>query len=251
MINIKNITKTYNKKLVLDDVSAEIKKGKITSLVGANGAGKSTLLGIIARFIKQDTGDIFLENNALDKYKNSEIAIKVAVLKQANNLNIRLTVRELVAFGRYPHNKGRLTNADNQKIDEALKWLSLEDMQHKYIDQLSGGQRQRAFIAMTVAQDTDYIFLDEPLNNLDMKHSKDIMVTLRKLVDKLNKTIIIVLHDINFASCYSDEIIAMKEGKIVLKGAPKEIMCECAIKNVFDVNCQIIDAHGNKICIYQ
>src|SRR5690606_2693720 len=137
-------------------------------------------------------------------------AKKVSILKQSNQINLRLTVRELVSFGRFPYSQGRLTEEDWVCVDEAIRYMELEELQHEYLDELSGGQRQRAFIAMVIAQDTDYILLDEPLNNLDMKHAVQIMKTLRKLVDERGKTVVLVIHDINFASVYSDYIVALK-----------------------------------------
>lgn len=128
---------------------------------------------------------------------------------------MNITVEQLVNFGRFPYSKGRMKKEDYEQVEYALDLLQLQSIRHRNIKTLSGGQRQRAYIAMTIAQDTDYILLDEPLNNLDMKHSVQIMQTLRRLCKDLNKTIVIVLHDINFASCYSDDIIALKNGEIV------------------------------------
>ncbi|MCL2847550.1 MAG: ATP-binding cassette domain-containing protein [Firmicutes bacterium] len=250
MFEVKNITKIYNGKAVLDDVSLAFETGCITSLVGANGAGKSTLLSIMARLLKQDGGEVFFEDKNIKEIKSVDIAKRIAVLRQNNNLSIKLTVRELVAFGRFPHSKGRLRKEDNFMIDKALDYLALTDMQHKFIDQLSGGQRQRAFVAMVVAQDTDHIMLDEPLNNLDMKHSSSIMKILRNLVDETKKTIIIVVHDINYASSYSDKIVALKDGKLILHAAPVDIMKESVIKEVFDVDCEIVEHNGRSICVY-
>ena len=250
MFEVKNITKMYGTRKVLDDVSLTFKTGCITSLVGANGAGKSTLLSIIARFLKQDSGSVFFEGKNINEYKNMEIAQKVASLRQANSFNLRITVRELVAFGRFPHSKGRIKAADNVIIDKALEYMHITDMQHKFIDQLSGGERQRVFIAMILAQDTDHILLDEPLNNLDMKQSASIMKNLRSIVDETKKTIIIVVHDINCASCYSEEIVALKNGKLMLQAPPEDFMLEPVIKEIFDVDCRIADVAGNKICVY-
>lgn len=127
---------------------------------------------------------------------------------------MNITVEQLVNFGRFPYSKGRMKKEDYEQVEYALDLLQLQNIRHRNIKTLSGGQRQRAYIAMTIAQDTDYILLDEPLNNLDMKHSVQIMQTLRRLCKDLNKTIVIVLHDINFASCYSDDIIALKMVKL-------------------------------------
>ncbi|MBF4296699.1 ATP-binding cassette domain-containing protein, partial [Vibrio anguillarum] len=154
----------------------------------------------------------------LADWDSKELAKHLAVLRQSNNINMRFTIRELVCFGRFPHSQGHLKDEDNKIVDTALEHLDITDIQYKYLDELSGGQRQMAFIAMVVAQDTDYIFLDEPLNNLDIKHSVEIMQTLRRLAHEFNKAIVIVIHDINFASCYSDNIVAMKKGQVVESG---------------------------------
>jgi len=235
---------------VLDNVSLTFKTGQITSLVGANGAGKSTLLSIMARFLKQESGEVLFEGRNIMEFKNVDIAKKVASLRQSNSFNIRITVRELVAFGRFPHSKGRIRKEDDIIIDRALEYMAITEMQNKYIDQLSGGERQRVFIAMILAQDTDHILLDEPLNNLDMKQSSSIMRNLRNIVDETKKTIIIVVHDINCASCYSEEIVALKNGKLVLQATPEEFMQEEVIKQIFDVDCNIAEVGGSKICVY-
>ena len=164
----------------------------------------------MSRLLNADSGEIYLNGELLNRKKSSDIAKQLAILKQTNNINLRLTIEDLVAFGRFPYSKGNLTQTDRTFIDNAIAYMNLDDIRHQYIDNLSGGQRQRAYIAMTLAQDTDYILLDEPLNNLDMKHSVQIMQVLRKLATELNKTVVIVIHDINFASCYSDYIVAMK-----------------------------------------
>ena len=174
----------------------------------------------------------------------------MGILKQSNHLNVRLTIRDLVAFGRFPHSQGNLTSEDQVKIDEALAYMQLEDIQHKFLDELSGGQRQRAFIGMVLAQDTDYIFLDEPLNNLDMKHSVQIMKMLRRITDELGKTVVIVIHDINFASCYSDEIIALQDGEIAVTGTVNEIMQASTLSKLYDMEFNVQEINDKKICVY-
>jgi len=250
MVEINALHKSYGTHPVLNGLSLNIEKGKITSFVGANGTGKSTLLSIIARFIKANSGEIFLEGQRIDSIKDFDMAKKVAVLKQTNNTHIKLSIRELVSFGRFPHSKGRLTDEDKAAIDQAIQYLALEEIQHKNIDEVSGGQRQLAFIAMVVAQDTDYILLDEPLNNLDMKHSVQIMKTLRRLVDERNKTIILVIHDINFASCYSDNIVALKNGNVWKHGTASEMINPENLKEVFDIDFNIQEVHDCKFCMY-
>lgn len=250
MIEVKNIVKEYNNNRVLDNVSLKIQKGKITSFIGPNGAGKSTLLSIISRLIDRDGGEVYIDGRELSKWDSEELAKKVSILKQFNHINIRLTVRELVSFGRFPYSQGRLTKEDWQKVDEAIKYMKLEDIQHKYLDNLSGGQKQRAFIAMVIAQDTEYILLDEPLNNLDMKHSVDIMKTLRRLANDLGKTIIIVIHDINFASCYSDHIVVLNNGRIAEEGPVDEILKEEVLEDIYELKFCIQTVGNNKICVY-
>ena len=210
MIEVKNITKTYGNKKVVDDVSLNIEEGKITSFIGPNGAGKSTLLSIISKLIKRETGQVIIDGKDVLEWDNKELAKKVSILRQTNNINIRLTIRELVEFGRFPHCGGNLKKEDIENVDQALKYMQLEDIQNKYLDELSGGQRQRAYIAMVIAQNTEYVLLDEPLNNLDMKHSVSMMKVFRRLVDELGKTVVIVMHDINFASVYSDNIVVLR-----------------------------------------
>lgn len=200
MVEVRNVSKQYGGKVVLEETSVTIQKGKITSFIGPNGAGKSTLLSIMSRLIKKDSGEIYIDGQEIGACDSKELAKKMSILKQANQINIRLTIKDLVSFGRFPYSQGRLTEEDWVHINQALSYMKLEDIQDKYLDQLSGGQCQRAFIAMVIAQDTDYIFLDEPLNNLDMKHSVEIMKLLKRLVEELGKTIVIVIHDINFAS---------------------------------------------------
>lgn len=250
MVEVKHVTKRYGNKNVIDNVSVQIAKGKITSFIGPNGAGKSTLLSMISRLISSDTGHILLDGKEVDKSKSNELAKKISILKQANHLNIRLTVRDLVSFGRFPYSQGRLTKEDKQYIDTAITYMELGEMENKYLDELSGGQRQRAFIAMVLAQDTEYILLDEPLNNLDMKHSVQIMKVLRRLVDDLGKTIILVLHDINFASCYSDHIIALKGGKIIKVGNTEEIINSAVLQEIYDMEIPTEVVNGNRICVY-
>lgn len=251
MVSLKNISKSYGDKRILDDVSVDFPRGKITSLIGGNGTGKSTLLSIVSRLIPKDKGDVFIIDENITNLDSKELAKKLSILKQSNHSNIRLTIRELVCFGRFPYTRGkRLCNQDCRIVREAIEYMSLEEIQDSYIDELSGGQKQRAFLAMVIAQDTDYILLDEPLNNLDMKHSVQIMKILKKLAKDLNKTIIIIIHDINYASCYSDYIATVKNGKISHFGTTDKIIQTDVLKDVFDIDFEIMQINGNKICLY-
>src|SRR5699024_10818586 len=157
MVQVKNVSKVYNRKKVVEDISVTIKKGKITSFIGPNGAGKSTLLAMLSRLIKNDEGEIIIDDKEIGERPSHELAKKVSILKQSNHINLRLSIRELVSFGRFPYSQGRLTARDWEYVDEAIHYVGLENRQDEYLDQLSGGQRQRAYIAMVIAQDTEYI----------------------------------------------------------------------------------------------
>ncbi|GAB2544451.1 iron ABC transporter ATP-binding protein [Gracilibacillus alcaliphilus] len=250
MVEVQEITKKYGNTAVVDQVSVSIPKGQITSFIGPNGAGKSTLLSIVSRLITKDSGEIIIDDEEISTVKNSTLAKKIAILKQSNHLNVRLTVKELVSFGRFPYSQGRLKKEDHRFINDAIEYMELTDMQDKFLDELSGGQKQRAFIAMVIAQDTDYILLDEPLNNLDMKHSVQIMKVLKRLVNDLGKTVVIVIHDVNFASVYSDYIVALKNGKIIHQGPKDAMIDQSVLRDVYDMDIQIQDIDQCKICLY-
>jgi iron complex transport system ATP-binding protein len=250
MIQVRELSKFYGKKAVVEKVNVNIHRGKITSFIGPNGAGKSTLLSMVSRLLDADTGEVLVDKDDVKKMKSNEFSKRVSILKQSNYMNVRLTIRELVSFGRFPHSRGRLTAEDVGIVDQAMEYMDLLGMQHDYLDELSGGQRQRAFIAMVIAQDTDYILLDEPLNNLDMKHSVQIMKILRRLVDELGKTVVIVLHDINFASVYSDRIVALKEGRVVKDGPTDDIITSEALRDIYDMDIPIKQMANCRICVY-
>lgn len=250
MISIRNVTHRYDKQVVLDDVGLTLPVGALTSIVGANGAGKSTLLSVVSRLIKPEHGTVFVDDLDVQTASADAIARRLAVLRQDNRITARLTVVDLVRFGRFPYSKGRLTPQDHQLVDEALDYLDLQPFRDRFLDQLSGGQRQRAYIAMILAQDTDYILLDEPLNNLDMKHASSMMTLLRRAADDLGKTIVLVLHDINFASCFSDHIVAMRDGKVVVQGGPADIMQRDVLREVFDMDIHVQDLHGVRLGIF-
>lgn len=250
MIEIKNISQSYGKENILKSVSLKIKDEKITALIGANGAGKSTLLGVISRLVPQSEGQVFIDDIDMATMKTVDVAKVLSVLKQSNHLNIKITVKELVTFGRYPHSKGRLKDIDHKKIEESLVYMKLKDIEDKYIDELSGGQKQRAYIAMVLAQDTKYIFLDEPLNNLDMRYAVEMMTILQNLVRDFKKTIVVVMHDINFAAAFCDYIVAMKDGVIVREGTSDEMMDKKTLDHVFDHDFCIAGLNGKKYCIY-
>ncbi|MCL2221279.1 MAG: ATP-binding cassette domain-containing protein [Oscillospiraceae bacterium] len=253
MIEVKNISQSYSRQSdneTLSDINITVRENTITALVGANGAGKSTLLSVMTNLLPAKSGQVMLDGVDVRKIKTSEIAKKVAFLKQTHHLSIRITIKDLVEYGRFPHCGGRLKDADKEKVAEAITYMNLEDLVDKYLDEISGGQRQRAFIAMILAQDTPYIFLDEPLNNLDIKYSVEMMKIVGKLVSDLGKTVVVVLHDINFAAAYAGHIIAMKDGKVYKEGAPLDVITPEVLDPVFDHNFHITKHDGRPICLY-
>lgn len=250
MITLENVSKKYSDTVTIGPVDIELKQGGITALVGPNGAGKSTILTMIGRLMEVDTGTITVGGMDVRKTPSKEVAKRLAILRQENYFVTRLTIRQLVGFGRYPHSQGRLTPDDERHIDEALEFLNLTELQDRYLDQLSGGQRQRAYVAMVLAQDTEYVLLDEPLNNLDMAHAVQMMKQLRRAADELGRTIVIVLHDINFAGRYADTIVAMNDGKITEAGSPDVIMCNETLSRVFGTEVEVIHDASGPLAVY-
>ena len=250
MIDLKEVSKNYGEKKVVTEVCLPIEEEKLTAFIGPNGAGKSTLLSMISRLISIDAGQIYLDHNEVKAWRSNELSQKLSILKQSNGVNLRITVRELVGFGRFPYSKGRLTRDDLEMIDYALEKLGLVEMAEEKIDTLSGGQLQRAYIAMILAQDTEYILLDEPLNNLDMSHAVQLMKTLRRLVEEEHKTILLVIHDINFAATYADEIVAMKAGEIFAHGTMEEMIQPQILNALYDMEIKICELDGKRFCMY-
>ncbi|OCG06583.1 iron ABC transporter ATP-binding protein [Gilliamella sp. wkB178] len=250
MIEIDNISKKYQTIPVLKNINATISQGGITAIIGPNGAGKSTLLSIISRLLLPDEGQVKIQNMDVVNTPSDKLATYLSVLRQENRFTSRLTVFELVGFGRYPYTKGCLNTDDHQHINRALEFLNLTEFKDRFLDELSGGQRQRAYVAMILCQDTEYVLLDEPLNNLDMKHAVAMMKQLRRAADELGKTIVIVIHDINFASVYSDYILAMKKGELAYQGPPKQIMNTEILEDIFDTPVKIANIYDQNIAIY-
>lgn len=249
-MNVEDLIKKYDGKAVVDSVSFKVPKGKVLSLIGPNGAGKSTVMGMISRLIAKDSGVILFEDKDLSGWKSRELAKKLAILTQHNNIQMKLTVRELVAFGRFPYSGSRLTEEDNAMIDKALAYMELEKFEERFIDELSGGQRQRAYIAMVIAQDTEYILLDEPTNNLDIYHASNMMRTVRRLCNELGKTVILVLHEINYAAFYSDYICAFVDGKIARFGTVDEIINKDILSEIYKVDFEIIRINDKPLSVY-
>jgi len=249
-VEVKGLNKFYGAKQVVNEVSFKLPKGKVISLIGPNGAGKSTVLNIMTRLTPQDGGQVLLENKDIKKWNSKELAKKLAILTQSNNISAKLTVGELIAFGRFPYSGNKLTAEDHKQIDMAIEYMELGEYKNRFIDELSGGQRQRAFIAMVIAQDTEFIFLDEPINNLDIYHSANTLKLVRRLCDELGKTVTVVLHDINFASVYSDYIGAFKDGKLFKFDTVDQVITKENLKTLYNVDFDIHNVNGKQISIY-
>lgn len=250
MIELNGLSKSYGDKIVVDDVWLKLPAGGITSIVGSNGAGKSTLLSMISRLLPMTAGTVTIDGLDVTRTPSDVLARRLSILRQDNHMTSRLTVRDLVTFGRYPYSKGRPTAEDAGHVERALGFLDLGALADRFLDELSGGQRQRAFVAMVLCQDTDYALFDEPLNNLDMKHAASMMKLLRRAADHFGKTIVLVLHDINFASCYSDYIVAMRDGRVARQGPPAEIIQEDILQDVFDLPVTVQDIEGKRFVLY-
>jgi len=250
VITLTDVRKDYSDEVAIGPVTLSIPQGGITALVGPNGAGKSTLLTMIGRLLGLDHGAIEIAGYDVASTASKDLARIVSILRQENHFITRLTIRQLVGFGRFPYSKGRLTRVDEEHISRAIDFLDLTRLEGRYLDQLSGGQRQRAYVAMVLAQDTEYVLLDEPLNNLDMKHAVQMMKLLRRATSELGKTIVIVLHDINFAGHYSDHICAVKDGRVVEFGTPAEILTGDVLTRVFETPVQVVDGPNGPLAVY-
>lgn len=250
MIVTNQVTKSYGDSCVVDGVTLNLPKGGITSIIGPNGAGKSTLLSMVSRLMSMDKGSVTVDGLDVTRTASDVLARRLSILRQENHMTARLTVHDLVSFGRYPYSKGRLTPADKIHIDQAINYLNLDALSHRFLDELSGGQRQRAFVAMVLCQDTDYVLLDEPLNNLDMKHAMAMMKLLRKAADELGKTVVLVLHDINFASWYSDYIVAMKHGKVAAQGTAEAMIVPAVLAEIYEMDIKVHQIGGQRISVY-
>ena len=244
-MHVSDLTKQYDGKRVVDGVSFSIPKGKVLSLIGPNGAGKSTVMGMLSRLIARDSGLVDFAGRDIAQWKSKELAKRLAILTQSNHIEMKLTVRELVTFGRFPYSGSRVTQED-----QAIAYMELEEFQDRFLDELSGGQRQRAMIAMVIAQDTEYVLLDEPTNNLDIYHATNMMKIVRRLCDELGKTVILVLHEINYAAFYSDYICAFVDGKIAQFGTVKEVITRENLARIYHVDFEILEIQGKPLSIY-
>lgn len=243
MIKTRDIDLTLDGSQILKQVSVDLPPGRITALIGPNGAGKSTLLHTLSRLQRQDSGEVELAGRLLKEYAFDELARHLSVLRQHSTIGSRLRVRDLVAFGRYPHNKGRGTTADDAIVDQALSDFDLNELADRFLETLSGGQRQRALLAMNFAQNTDMVLLDEPLNNLDLRHARQLMQLIRQHADR-GRTFALVLHDLNHAARHADYIVAMKNGEIFGAGDKETVLNAEVLSALYDTEIRMVTVEG-------
>ncbi|MDT1063171.1 ATP-binding cassette domain-containing protein [Paracoccus sp. CPCC 101403] len=250
MIRISGLGHRIGSARILDDISADLPRGALTALIGPNGAGKSTLLRLIGRLEPLQTGQIALDGRDIRQTPTEALALRMAVLGQQTAIASRLRLRELVAFGRWPHHRGRPRPEDARIVEDALAAFGLLDLGGRFLDEVSGGQAQRAYLAMTVAQDTDWLLLDEPLNNLDMAHARALMARLAELVREQKKSVVTVIHEVNYAAAWADHVVAMKCGRIVAQGAPHEVLTSGILTQLYDTPVEVGSHLGRPLILH-
>ncbi|BFM03821.1 ABC transporter ATP-binding protein [Psychrobacter alimentarius] len=248
-----SLTLGYHQQAIIDQLDIDIPKGKITVFVGSNGCGKSTLLKAFARLINPKQGQVILNGADIQQRSTSQVARELSILPQSPQAPESMSVYQLVRMGRYPHQNWlkQWSETDEQKVMEALERASLLDLKDRSVDSLSGGQRQRAWIAMTLAQDTDVILLDEPTTYLDLAHQIDVLDLLYDLNREQNKTIVMVLHDLNLACRYAHFMVAIADKKVFAKGDPSDILDAQNVRHIFGLDCHITTdpIFGTPMCI--
>ncbi|GIQ70523.1 iron-dicitrate ABC transporter ATP-binding protein [Xylanibacillus composti] len=244
---------SYGSQPIVENLDLAIPDGKVTALVGANGSGKSTILKTMARLMKAKKGTVYLDGKSISQMQTKEVAKQLAILPQNPVAPEGLTVRELVAYGRFPHQKGlgTLSKEDKAMIEWALQVTKMEELAERQIESMSGGQRQRAWIAMALAQGTDILFLDEPTTYLDMAHQLEVLKLLEQLNREEGKTIVMVVHDLNHAALYAEHIVAIKRGKIVQAGDPAKVVTKGMLQEVFGIEADVIPCPrtGAPLCL--
>lgn len=248
IIKLEKVSFSYKDKEILKGLDLEIEKGKITTILGSNGSGKSTLFYLMTKALKSYRGNIYLEGKNIKDIGLKEFSKKVSLIQQTNNVIEGISIEELVFLGRTPYKKLLASNTDlDIKITEwAMKVTDIYDLKDRDISKLSGGQRQRAWIAMALAQDTEILFLDEPTTFLDIRYQIEILELIKKLNREHGKTIVMVLHDINQAIHYSDNIIGLKDGNIVMQGRANVAIDEDRVEKIYGLKLKIADVHGKK-----
>lgn len=240
MIALDKLVKKYDDNSILNDICCEFPKGKITAIVGENGSGKSTLLSIIGRFLSATDGNVFIGDTLASQFERNEYARTVSTLRQSQQIQAKIRVEEFVKLARFPHSKGKLTQKDHEIVAHVLRIMECENFKERYLNTLSGGQLQRVYIAAIFAQDTDIILLDEPLNNLDLKHSHHLMKLIKEFARLHGKTIVVIMHDINMVYQYADYALALKNGTIVHCGDVSSFKSEEVLEQIYDLKFQLI-----------
>ncbi|OLO10456.1 ABC transporter [Chromohalobacter japonicus] len=243
----------YESRRVLDGVDLTVAEGKLTVLLGANGSGKSTLLKTLARTLIPSAGQVCLDGKDIHRCNTREVAQRLGILPQGPVAPEGLTVRQLVGMGRFPHQRLWRQDAeqDARAIREAMAYADVTEFAERSVDALSGGQRQRCWIAMVLAQETDLILLDEPTTFLDLKVQVDLLELLSRLAHEHGRTLLLVLHDLNLAAAYADQLVMMREGQIVTRGAPQEVFTATNLKHVFDLDAHVLEdpETGSPVCV--
>ncbi len=241
-ITTENLAVAYDENIVIGDLNMQISQGKITAIIGPNGCGKSTVLKAVGRILKPKRGMVYLNGDDIRRLGTKEVAQKMAVLPQSPQAPAGLTVGELVAYGRFPHQRGfgKLKPDDKEIIRWALEVTKLTELETTAVDNLSGGQRQRVWIAMALAQQTDLILLDEPTTYLDLAYQLEVLELLYRLNREQGCTIVMVLHDLNLAARFSDYMIATRCGDIIKHGTPEEVMTPEVLKETFHIDAEIV-----------
>lgn len=250
MIEVQGLSHRIGRSEILSDIDLVIPRGKLTALIGPNGAGKSTLLNLMARIEPLRQGRILIGGLDIAATPSRVIARHLAFLAQSNSLGSRLRVGDLVAFGRWPHHQGRPGPADTRAVEAALETFELLLLRNRFMDELSGGQQQRAFLAMTFAQGTDWLLLDEPINNLDMVHARALMERLAGLVRRQGKSVVVVVHDINYAAAWADRIVAMRGGRILAEGTPAELLTTETLERIYGVGMVVAEHDGRPMVLH-
>lgn len=252
ILSVKDAETTYENHPVFRHLDLDIKEGTITTIIGPNGCGKSTLLKTMGRILKMKSGKIFLQQQELSKIPTKEIAKHLALLPQNPIAPQELKVEELISYGRYPHRKNvnKFTKDDKATLQWAMEMTNTLSFRDRPLGSLSGGQRQKVWIAMALAQDTSILLLDEPTTYLDMAHQLEVLEIVETLNRKHGCTIVMVLHDINHAARFSDEIVAMREGEIIASGKPADIISENVLKQVFHIEARVMTDpfNGSPVC---
>lgn len=238
----KRLDIAYSDRLIVENLNLSIPEGKITALVGANGSGKSTILKAMARIMRPKGGTVFLDGKSIHEQSTKDVAKQLAILPQSPIVPDGINVSELIAYGRFPHQNGfsSLTKEDQEIIRWAIQVTGMGAFVDRPVDQLSGGQRQRAWIAMALAQGTDMLFLDEPTTFLDMAHQLEVLKLLQQLNSEQNRTIVMVVHDLNHATRFAQHMVAIKQGSVVSEGAPEDVVTQEVLREVFGIVADII-----------